>query len=46
MKIKIPDILIAMLFALMITGLCWLTTAGHFFIITLNKHTQIKHKGV
>ncbi len=30
MKIKIPDILIAMLFALMITGLCWLTTAAIF----------------
>lgn len=28
MKIKIPDILIAILFALMITGLCWLTTAA------------------
>ena len=35
MKIKIPDILIAMLFALMITGLCWLTTATIFSLSPL-----------
>lgn len=35
MKIKIPDILIAMLFALMITGLCWLTAAAILSLLHL-----------
>nr|DAF40381.1 MAG TPA: hypothetical protein [Caudoviricetes sp.] len=40
MKIKIPDILIAMLFALMITGLCWLTTAAIFSLSHLTNITK------
>ncbi len=35
MKIKIPDIRLALLFALMITGLCWLTTTAILSLLHL-----------